>query len=136
MPDITSHGDTRKAYEDFGISRESGVGQDYLDWARKQKTTLATKMGLPKCYHRPLPFTPAERPKTAMSDLEILDALHEGKGWYRTVRAAKMEHVNPVWLAYACHCGLIPCQRAKDKSFFIQQYRVQLEEVRKWKATL
>lgn len=55
----------------------------------------------------------------------------EAKGWYRTIKAAKLCGCNPIWLAYAADLGLLP-RKSGRVDLMTERHRVRLEDVRKW----
>lgn len=127
MTDVAGYGDTRRAYEAFGISRESGLGADYIAWAQKRTRSLSSEMG----YNRAEGVHAIRSVKPVRTTAEQYDDQWERKGWYKTIRAAEIEKVNPLWLSYACHVGLIPHQSNREE-LFSEKYRVRLEDVRIW----
>jgi hypothetical protein len=126
--------DTRQSYEKFQIDPTPGLGADYLAWASKRTQSLTKEMKLGavhgKIYAEGHPIG-----KKYATETERWDVGHENKGWYRTVRAAAICHCNPIWLAFCCHCGLIPHDKTRPTDFYLDMYRVKLEDVRAWMAT-
>jgi hypothetical protein len=92
---------------------------------------LCSEMGL----GRTISKRPERELGAVRSDFQIYDARMERKGWYRTIVAAKLCGVNAIWLAYACHVGLVKGSK-KSTDLYQDMYRVKLADVMAWKDTL
>jgi hypothetical protein len=126
---LSTTNDTAKAYEDFGVDRAAGLGADVLAAFIKRGHSLAEEMRLGGEDYSKRAMPPSV-PKF-VSPRAATDASWEAQGWYRTARAAALCGCNPLWLAYAVECGMMP-RRSGKVDLMTERHRVRLEDVRKW----